>query len=376
MYKSRLKIAVYILLFIFSFSIFFSCSKDDGQTVIINQVLLVYLAGDNSLSGESYEKLEAVRSGWNRDQHTKILIYHDPSDAPPKLMEVIENNRIRLIEEYPEENSAAPLVFHRIVTDAKTVYPQAVFNLLAFSHASGWLPHGRLSSPKSRQDTKSVLADGSSGMELTDFASAIPDNAFDYIIFESCFMAGIEVSYQLRNKAHYVVSSSAEIVSPGFTSVYPSHVNELLSGDPLLFAQAAFGYFDSQSGWMRSATFSVIRTDQLDALAAYIKANCDYTKPITMTDIQYFDRNNYHLFADFEDYYSRLLEKDDQRQEIGALIDHCIVWKAATPYFMAGYNGFTISRHSGMTTFIMQEEYPLLNTRYTELDWYKDSRTK
>lgn len=92
--------------------------------------------------------------------------------------------------------------------------------------------------------------------------------------------------------------------------------------------------------------------------------------------MQYFDRNNYHLFADFFDYYSRLLDTDGQKQQLQKLVNDAVVWKAATPSFMQGYNGFVINKHSGMTTYIMQKMYPLLNRSYTALDWYKSIQTE
>lgn len=360
-----------IVVFIFTWYLLSSCSKQDDEPVTVNRVLLVYLAGDNNLSDESYQKLEAIRQGSKVTADSRILVYRDARDAIPCLMEITENNSIKIIESYESENSADAAVLSRTIAKAKSIYPDAGFNLLVFSHASGWLPPGRLTSPKSTVNTKSILADGNNSMELADFAAAIPDNAFNYIIFEACFMAGIEVAYELKDKADYIAASSAEIVSPGFTSVYSEYLNELVYGAPEKFMQEAFSYFDSQSGWMRSATFSIIKTDKLESIACFIKENCDFTKETEMTGMQYFDRNNDPLFADFLDYYSRLLQTEGQKQQLQKLVNDAVVWKAATPSFMQGYNGFLIDKHSGMTTYIMQERYPILNQSYTTLNWYK-----
>ena len=51
-------------------------------------------------------------------------------------------------------------------------------------------------------------------MEITDFAMALADHLFEFIIFEACYIAGIEVAYELRNKAPYIMSSDAPVVSP------------------------------------------------------------------------------------------------------------------------------------------------------------------
>ncbi|MCC8143799.1 MAG: hypothetical protein LUD02_12230 [Tannerellaceae bacterium] len=47
-------------------------------------------------------------------------------------------------------------------------------------------------------------------------------------------------------------------------------------------------------------------------------------------------------------------------------------YKASTPSFMRGFNGFEIEKHSGLTTYIEQESFPALNQAYRELNWYKD----
>ena len=41
-------------------------------------------------------------------------------------------------------------------------------------------------------------------------------------------MAGIEVAYELRNKAAYIMASSAPVVSPGFTPIYAGSISCLL----------------------------------------------------------------------------------------------------------------------------------------------------
>lgn len=351
----------YILLIGWLVCLLSSCSKGEEIAVTVDRVLLVYLGADNNLSGESYAKLDAMTQGYRASANTRILVYQDASDGVPCLLEVGGQT----IETYPAENSADPSVFSRVIGTAKSLYPQARFNLLVFSHASGWLPGNTLVAPRS------VLVDGSDQMELSDFADAIPDQAFEYIIFETCFMAGIEVAYELRHKADYILASSAEIVSPGFTNVYRSHINELVSGNPKRFMNSAFEYFERQSGYMQSATFSMIRTDGLDALADWVRNNCDFTRVVNISEVQHFDRNGYHLFFDLGDYYSRLLENDIQKLQLEVLIDHAIVDKLSTRYFMPNYNGFAINHHSGLTTYIRQNQYPQMNQAYTELDWYK-----
>jgi hypothetical protein len=371
--KSVLIIIVLASLFILFSWLLCSCSKDD-EPVTVHKVLLVYLAGDNSLSDESRDNLNVIADGFNGAPDSRILVYRDDYGGAPSMLEISARGKIDLIEQYGEENSADAAVFSRFLSDARSMYPQAGFNLLVFSHATGWLPAGSFSNPKSGTAAKSILMDGREEMEFLHFASAIPDGMFSFIVFDACYMAGIETAYQLKNKTKYIAASSAELLSPGYTPVYGKYINELVDGNSASFIQAAFNYFYNQSGYMRSATLSLIKTEQLDALAAFVRTNCDLEKEVDLGDVQHFDRYGKRYFYDFADYYSLLLASGEKQQELQKLIDNCVVWKASTTDFLREFGGFAIDRHSGMTSYVMQEGYPLLNESYTALGWYKAVR--
>lgn len=349
-----------------------SCVSESDEAVPVEQVLLVYLGGDNDLSYESNEKLYAITNGYFGSPNRRILLYQDTAEKETKLLEVKENGKMEVIETFLEENSADPAVLARVIRQSKQRYPEARFNLLLFSHASGWLPPGALANPRS---SRSILNDKGDEMRLADFAAAIPDGMFDCIVFEACFMAGIEVAWELKEKTRYIAASSAEIVSPGFTTVYKTAIDELAAGNFIQFMEEAFRYFDKQTGYLNSATFSIIETKQLDALAEFVRTHRVSDREVDLSQIQFFDRTQgRHLFYDFGDYYAALLETALEKQQLQVLMDACIVWKASTSYFMSGYNGFPIIRHSGLTTYVAQARYPWLNAAYQELKWYQNSR--
>ncbi|MFV0311567.1 MAG: hypothetical protein ACK5KN_07960 [Dysgonomonas sp.] len=103
-----------------------SCIYDEDIHPV-NRVILVYLGGDNSLSDEVYEKIEAIRVGWDKENKGKLLIYNDPSGASPQLIEICtchKGNPIKeIIHTYGEENSADSKVFGRVINEVRTIYP-------------------------------------------------------------------------------------------------------------------------------------------------------------------------------------------------------------------------------------------------------------
>ena len=139
------------------FGIFFiSCEKDDNSNYVLpastQHVILVYLGGDNNLSSETYQKIESIREGWQGGAEKKLLIYTDPADANPSLIEIVRENgqnTKKIIRNYDEENSASKEVLSRVIGEVTNLYPSPSYGLIVFYHALGWLPGGALTSPRS-----------------------------------------------------------------------------------------------------------------------------------------------------------------------------------------------------------------------------------
>lgn len=365
-----------------------ACSKDpfvEPEPDLPNRTILYYLGADNSLYTEANEKIEALRLGFpGGNDH--LVIYKDSRNASPELLEIYTayngENQIRTIKTYSEQNSATSQTFQRVLEDVKTFATADSYGLILFSHASGWLPKGTLTRPESAIlqmgitpiRTYTVAMDGSDELDLREFAAAIPDHFFDFIAFEACFMAGIEVLYELKDKSDYILSSAAEIVSPGFLPVYPTALPLLYQPQPDLirFAKSYFDFWNAQTGDYRSATVTVVKTSELPLLANWAKQYVTEQLPEEdLPEIQHFDRyRNHRLFFDFADYYGRRAG-DEGRTQLESLLNTIVVYKAATPSFIPSQQGFQINNHSGITTYILQDRFPKLNERYSELTWSK-----
>uniref|UniRef100_UPI0033420858 clostripain-related cysteine peptidase n=1 Tax=Parapedobacter pyrenivorans TaxID=1305674 RepID=UPI0033420858 len=209
------------------------CSKNDEVGPDLpNRTILYYLGADNNLHVEADEKIEALRLGFPGGDN-RLVIYKDIPNSVPQLLEIYADktgeNQIRIIKGYPEQNEVVAGDIQLLLDDIQQLFPAKSYGLILFSHASGWLPQGTLTRPETALlrmgrfpiRTYTIAMDGTSELGLKEFAAAIPDHFFDFIAFEACFMAGIEVLYELKDKTDYILSSSAEVVSPGFAPVYP-----------------------------------------------------------------------------------------------------------------------------------------------------------
>lgn len=351
------------------------CVKEiPGTEALPERTLLVYMAGDNNLSAETGQKIAQLEQA-RLNGRVRLLVYVDARGEAPRLLEMTDCSceqglETRLVKSYEECNAADPAVFAAVLREVQQRYPSDAYGLIVFSHATGWLPAGAYADPGMRN---AVTRDGASEMEVADFAAAIPDGMFEFIVFEACFMAGIEVAWELKNKTRYIVASSAEIVSPGFTDSYARVL-------PLLF-QSPSGLEDfvrlvaessaARPGDYASYTISLIKTSALEELGALLRhVGLGLFDLDDAVFIQSFNRYGNLLFFDFLDYFSVM--KPEKIEEIRQIVNKVVVCKSSSPNFLTNLGGFAIQSHSGLTTYIYREQYPRLNEAYRQLKWYRE----
>lgn len=349
--------------------LFSSCLKEeaDNRQQLPERTILFYMAGDNSLSGETQEKVDALASAWNIKGENRLLVFQDRGgENAPRLLEIKTGadgkGTIEVLEEYKDGNSASIKVFVRVLNDMVRYCPNSDYGLVLFSHSSGWFPAGTFAQPRS------VVTDGDTEFELVDFARAIPNGQFRFIIFESCLMAGAEVAYELKDKTDYILASSAEILSPGFTPLYGKMLECLYKTAPDLtgFAGEYYDYCNRLSGDNRSATVSVVSTagiDLLKSLLARAESHVEHWEWVERDDIQHFDRRaKDYLFYDLEGYI-KTIGTQEEINELAGILEGTVLYKAATDEFMSGTPyGFPIKKHCGLTIYIPVAKFRELNT--------------
>lgn len=368
-----------------------SCDNiPDPEPEATQRTIIVYIAGDNNLSGEVNSKISALSEGFKHvdAERNRLAVFADYRTDMPELIEITSEGPVN-IETYPSLDSADPENMKSVITDIARMYPAESYGLICFSHASGWLPQGALSDPtgystgsSAAPEPASILQDGSGEMALEDFAEAIrlPGGIkYDFIAFEACYMAGIEVAYELKDAANSLIASSAEILSPGFESCYEECLYMLYEKDPDIacFAKAYFDHWNSMQGAMRSATISAIDLSHIGQLAEETGRLIDEGTYLISdpSGIQHFNRNHHHLFFDLTEYLEAVMGegKETDMERYRNILAKTILYSNATASFMQGYPySFNIETSCGLTTYIMQPELTKLNDDYTRTSYYSE----
>ena len=388
-------------------------------------VLLLYSAGFNSLTSYLKEDIEDLKSGWlpgrNRNDDVVLVYSHFPTASgrysvpnPPTLTRLSATSQgvVKADTLVVYDNaviSSSPVQFNRVLTYVKETFPAAGYGLVFSSHATGYLPAGFYQSPgtyvykgnamvqmgagwhgasmypyveppydPSLPAVKSVgqdqvgTSDGhrSYEMELDDFAAAIPMK-LDYILFDACLMGGIEVAYQLREKASVIGFSQAEVLAEGLNyKMLTSHLLQNGAPDPVVVCQDYFNQYDVQEGLYRSATISTVDCDQLEPLADICKVLFDkYASEISSlshSNVQRYYRSNYHWFYDLESILVEAGITDAELESLHKALDKCVLYRGHTPSFM---NAFEIKTFSGFSMYLPSHGNAELNKYYRTLDW-------
>ena len=366
--KTKLLISI---LSVLCLSFLLSCNKNEEKT-LPQRTVLIYMAGDNSLSSFVEYNMKMIEEGCkNADlENGNIIAYIDERGATPGLYQfrkdkngIVSRN---LIKEYEEENSASPENLRSVITTVKEQFPSESMGIVLWSHGTAWLP--------SNLDSylRSFGQDGNNYMELDDLSYVLNDFHFDFILFDACYMASIEVVYALRNCTDYIIGSATEILADGFP--YNEITPMLLNADVTGIADSFYNHYDQMSGVSRSASVSVVKTSELDNLADACRNILSRQTEESLYNIdlyqvqalEYLTWNNHKLY-DMEDYLSQIASNEEYTN-LKTAMDKAIIYKAYTPEnYFAQCGSIAIDKFSGLSIYAYQKNYPKLNGWYDHL---------
>ena len=362
-----------------------SCVKNDVVDDSITRTVLIYIAADNSLSTNANPNIYSMQAAVSKGMdNVRLLVYVDRMGVKPALLH-IHDHRIDTVRAYQESNSASSETLRKVIRDVVDGWQSEQYGLLLWSHGTGWLPQSKLHyvAPDlgyAQSRTKAFACeDKDTWIEIDDLADAIPDGLFDYIAFDACYMANVEVMYALRNKARYIISSTCEIPSSGFP--YHNATRDLLNGNLMRVCSQFHSYYNSMSGWDKMACISLTKTDGLDSLArCFSKIVRQFKNSIPSMDvegIQRYDRFNNHVFYDLEDFVEKLNPAKEDLNEFRLQLERCVVYKINTPYLFPGdsKDELKIDTHCGLSVYIPIRKYdqPGLNAEYRKTEWSKNT---
>jgi len=368
-----------------------SCTKDGEEPRYphSSRVVLIYMAGDNSLGGYVQDNLDAMRRGMvSAPAGSRTIAYVDTPSENPRLVEVTALGTEVLHTWSGPHNSAS---VREVIGRVRTLAPADRYGLVLWSHGLAWMPSwatGYLTRSKARigdiwPQTKWFGQDTGEHpegyLDTEKLAEAIPAGVFDYILFDACFMASAETLYALHDKTPWIVCSPAEVIADGFP--YDKITAELLKVSPDLRAvcESYYRHYAQhpQSSY-RSATVSLVETSQIEALAAVtasvlsaaLTADSEALASMDLLRLQPLDRYRRHFLFDAGSVVGELeargLVPASVAQAWRVQLARTVIYEAHTSAML----DLPLGECCGLSMYVPVSAYADLNEYYRTLGWY------
>ena len=131
----------YILLF--ALLALAGCTKDGEEPRYphASRVVLVYMAGDNSLGGYVWDNLDAMARGMaSAAAGNRTIAYVDTPGENPRLVEVTSSGTQILYTWPSAHNSASAATVREVIGRVRTLAPADRYGLVLWSHGLAWMP--------------------------------------------------------------------------------------------------------------------------------------------------------------------------------------------------------------------------------------------
>lgn len=351
----------------------------------VERTVIVYAVNRSSLSYNFEDDLsEMLRAmaGIDMDKY-QLLVYKTNSASQCGLYRVAEDKEgkidVALVRSYSRDvTSTHPDRIREVLDYALDLYPHSAYDLIFWGHGMSWKPyfssHDVIDPPMSYGYGGEYNETGNTTKtdwtEIDELADAVPDHAFDTVWFDCCYMSGIEVIYEFRDKCDTFVGYPSEVWDDGMA--YDVVLPYLLRGKPDVTgaAKAFYNYYDTKRYAATVAVFDMSLMEELAAVASDIVGS-GKIRPDEKTLLNY-SRSKTSPFYDFRQFFSQtalLNGCPDLAARLESVMDKAVL------YHDASENDFNNRPWNSAVSGISTHFYKDLDTRdesyYRTLDWYK-----
>ncbi len=333
----------------------------------VDHTMIFYIMGDINISGSLAENVKQIAQSVDSDfaDNGRIVIYYDRRDSTT-LLQLSANSlkdsewrqRFEVLKRYETQNCATEEVLRKVMNDIKTLAPSKSYGIVFSGHGGGWFPNPISSGTENDSqkvapymiehpiyvdpdrvpltrwygyDNNSSKAECFMTTEIMKKGLSVID--LDYILFDACYMSSIELLYELRDVADYIVASPAEIMAYGFpySEIIPMIFKERASLVDIA-EQFVDYYANRYDKTYKCAAVAVIDCSQLEALAQSVKAIYDEgvvdvdLKNVQPLESLYTD----HAYFDMMSYFSLAAANEELLENFRSAFDKAVVYSDHT----------------------------------------------
>lgn len=327
-----------------------SCDKKDEPVAPegFKKTVLVYAVASNNLYNNLVYNKKAMLVGMQDVDldHNNLLLYEvnnrgETTDVAT-LYKVTKDSEGILnftsVKTYDRNTySTDPARIREVIDETMSIAPAEKYDIFFWSHGTGWSPSENRQHDNNNgayysfgYDTYHTITDE---IDIDELAACLPNNKFETVWFDACYMSNIETIYEFRGKCKYFVGYPTEIYSQGlpYDKVLP-----LLYKQTPDIAGAAKAVYDFYSADNAAVTVCAVDMSQVDYIADVVREiNHHITViPENFTSVLNYARRPYGPFYDLGQYYRVLSSANGLSQQYIDAIDYCIdrivIYRAAS----------------------------------------------
>ncbi|MGC8717067.1 MAG: clostripain-related cysteine peptidase [bacterium] len=170
-------------------------------TIGTSWTFMVYMNGDNSLSSYTTYDLQEMESVGSRNG-INIIVQLDTYGNNGCWRYMVRQGSLDLLAQLPELDSGSPDTLRDFANWAMQNYPAKYYALIIWDHGNGW---------RRATTTKGISQDETSNSIISSVGlkQAINQmtNRINLLGMDACLMSTVEVAYQVRGNADYLVGS-------------------------------------------------------------------------------------------------------------------------------------------------------------------------
>ena len=277
-------------------SIIVSCDSKQPAPEIKDTTLILYIIANNNLEQHAECLLKEIEDiiGMKDDDSINLVVLYRARGKTLLLSN--ENQHLLQRKDYGDINSLSRIKMHDIIADIYKSFPSKEIGIVFWSHGTGWLSTGN-------NETRSFGDDKGESIDICDLATSLSIK-FDYLIFDACYMGGIEVATELQNNCKYFIASPSTV--PPLGIIDAKSISILIQNYSL---QERLMDLCDYSHKSKDIPISLMDLDQLGLFIDSVKllqidSNCFSASDITVYDFRsndiFFDM--YSLFKNIDDY--------------------------------------------------------------------------
>lgn len=322
-----------------------SCLHQDKVEFPIqsSNVLFFIIAGNSDLSKDAEDKVTAILDASSISSTVYLLKETRMDDGFILLRK--KNKSIDTIFRANRDPAYA------ISKASNYIGSQSYTNIngIIFSHASGWFPLGN--------EFRYALIDDYSKISISELCGLLHPLRFRNLVFESCNMGSIEDIFEFHEICDYYISSTSELLSPGFTPIYRRYGLELLENyhTPVLgFVKEFSNYYTSQLSPMNSHTISVINSRSISFLFPILKKIIKKLHIDDYTYVQTLSMEGENTIFDLLSLVKASKLENGMKQQIEKSIDNAVIFAHNSDDFLLSYGGFLIKTYCGIGISLLE----------------------